>query len=141
MQQGAASAAPAEAPTSASPAPLTEVIANLLTYRKNEATVTYTGGVRLSQGARTLTCDELVAALDGTQQVRRMTASGKVLLHDADAGRSIQASIAIYDVAAESIELLGDPVTMKDDSGATLSGKRALYELKSGAARLTGAAP
>lgn len=145
--QPAESAAAAPAPTAPPPipttppmTPMTEVVADLLTYRRNEATVTYTGGVRLSQDARTLTCEELVAELDGAQQVRRMTGSGKILLRDPAAGRSVQGNTAIYDVAAETIELLGDPVTMKDDSGATLSGKRVLYDLKSGSARVAGAA-
>ena len=119
---------------------MTEVIADILTYRRSEATVTYTGGVRLTQGARTLTCDELVAELDDAQQMKTMTGTGKVLLRDAATGRSIQAESASYDVGAESIELLGSPVTMKDDTGATLKGKRALYDLKSGSARLAGAA-
>ncbi len=143
LQQGARS--PAAGPASGTPpvpppAPMTEVISDLLTYRKSAGTVIYTGGVRLSQGARTLTCDELVAELDGTQQVRRMSGSGKILLRDSTAGRSISGSAAVYDVAAASIELSGDPVTMKDDTGATLSGKRLLYDLASGSAHLAGAA-
>jgi len=133
---GTAAAAPAPAATP----PMTEVVADLLTYRRNEATVTYTGGVRLSEGVRTLTCEELVAELDGAQRVRRMVGSGKIVLQDPTAGRSVQGNTAIYDVAAETIELSGDPVTMKDDSGATLSGKRVLYDLKSGSARVAGAA-
>lgn len=132
----------AAAAGSAVPAPaMTEVVADLLTYRRQEASVTYTGGVRLQQGTRTLTCDELIAELDDAQQMRRMTGKGKVELRDAADGRRIQAATAAYDVAAESIELLGTPVTIRDDSGASLTGKRAIYDLKTGAARLAGAAP
>jgi lipopolysaccharide transport protein LptA len=120
---------------------MTEVIADLLTYRKSEATVTYSGGVRLSQGTRTLTCDELVATLDDAQQMKSMVGTGKVALRDTATSRSIQAATATYDVRAESIELLGSPVTIKDDSGASLAGKRAIYDLKSGSARLVGEAP
>ncbi len=133
---GAATASPA-ADTSA----MTEVIADLLTYRRQEASVTYTGGVRLQQGTRTLSCDELVARLDGAQQMKSMTGTGRVVLRDTADGRSIQAATAAYDVAAENIELLGNPVTIKDDSGASLTGKRAIYDLKTGSARLAGAAP
>ena len=122
-------------------ATMTEVIADLLTYRKSEATVTYSGGVRLSQGTRTLTCDELVATLDDAQQMKSMVGTGKVALRDTATSRSIQAATATYDVRAESIELLGSPVTIKDDSGASLAGKRAIYDLKSGSARLVGEAP
>ncbi len=122
------------------PAEMTEVIADFLTYRKQEASVTYTGGVRLTQGTRTLTCDELVADLDEAQQMRSMTGTGKVRLRDTVAGRSIEARTATYDVGAESIELRGEPVTMIDDTGATLKGKRAFYDLKSSSARLAGAA-
>jgi lipopolysaccharide transport protein LptA len=120
---------------------MTEVIADLLTYRRREASVTYTGGVRLSQGTRTLTCDELVAGLDEAQQMRTMTGTGKVLLGDSAEGRTIQADRADYDVAAKKIELNGNPVTIKDDSGASLAGKRAIYDLESGSARLVGTAP
>jgi lipopolysaccharide transport protein LptA len=139
-------AAPAGTPVAstapaADAATMTEVIADILTYRKSESSVTYSGGVRLTQGARTLACDELVAELDGVQQMKSMTGTGKVVLRDAATGRSIQAETASYDVGAESIELLGSPVTMKDDTGATLKGKRALYDLKSGSARLAGTAP
>lgn len=136
---------PAAPPTpgsaSLAPVELTEVIADLLTYRRQEARVSYTGGVRLAYGSRILTCDELVADLDDAQQMKRMSCSGKVVLQDPDAGRTIQASSAAYDVAAESIELLGTPVTIRDESGAALAGKRAIYDLKTGAARLVGAAP
>ena len=61
---------------------------------------------------------------------------------DLDEARAafIQAESALYDVGAETIELRVSPVTMKDDTGATLQGKRALYDLKSGSARLVGAA-
>jgi lipopolysaccharide transport protein LptA len=121
-------------------AELTEVIADLLTYRKQEASVTYTGGVRLTQGTRTLSCDELVAELDEAQQMKSMTGTGKVLLRDSAAGRSIRADGATYDVGTETIELRGEPVTMVDDTGATLKGKRAFYDLKTGSARLAGAA-
>ncbi|MDQ1347013.1 MAG: OstA-like protein, partial [Acidobacteriota bacterium] len=122
------------------PTEMTEVIADFLTYRKQEASVTFTGGVRLTQGTRTLTCDELVADLDEAQQMRSMRGTGKVRLRDTLAGRSIEARTATYDVGAESIELRGEPVTMIDDTGATLKGKRALYDLKSSSARLAGAA-
>ena len=134
-------AAKATAVPAAVAAPMTEVIADLLTYRRQEASVTYTGGVRLQQGTRTLTCDELVAGLDGAQQIRSMVGKGGVVLRDSADGRTIQAATAAYDVAGESIELNGNPVTIKDDSGASLTGKRALYDLKSGSARLAGAAP
>ena len=144
LRKPAASPAPAAAPSAPSApsdtATMTEVIADFLSYRRREATVTYTGGVRLTQGVRTLTCDELVGELDAAQQMKSMTAEGKILLRDATAGRSILAESAIYDVGAETIELRGSPVTMKDDTGATLQGKRALYDLESGSARLVGAA-
>ncbi|MEO8277643.1 MAG: LptA/OstA family protein [Thermoanaerobaculia bacterium] len=132
--------APLVTVATAATAPMTEVLADLLTYRRKESTLTYSGTVRLSQTTRTLACDEIVADLDEKQQVRRMTGTGKVLLRDAAAGRSIQATVATYDVAADSIELTGEPVTIQDDTGAKLTGKRAIYDLKTGAARLAGAA-
>lgn len=133
--------AEAEPPTSGGvAAPLTEIIADLLTYRRAEASVTYTGGVRLQQGTRILTCDELVAGLDSAQQIRSMVGKGSVVLRDSADGRTIQGALASYDVGLESIELTGEPVRIKDDTGASLTGKRAIYDLKSGAARLAGAA-
>ena len=72
--------------------------------------------------------------------MKSMRGTGKVRLRDTLAGRSIEARTATYDVGAESIELRGEPVTMIDDTGATLKGKRALYDLKSSSARLAGAA-
>ncbi|MEO8195603.1 MAG: LptA/OstA family protein [Thermoanaerobaculia bacterium] len=132
--------AAATAGSAAAASTMTEVIADLLTYRRKEASVTYTGGVRLQQGTRTLTCDELVAKLDDAQQIKSMTGTGKVQLRDTADGRTIQAATADYDVAAEAIELLGSPVTIKDDAGASLTGKRAIYDLKTGSARLAGTA-
>lgn len=120
---------------------MTEVVADFLTYRRSESTVTYTGGVRLTQGTRTLTCDELVARLDSGQQMESMSGRGEVLLRDTETGRTIQAETAAYDVGAEIIELLGEPVTLKDASGGMLKGKRAIYDLESGSARVVGAAP
>ncbi len=130
----------ASAPAGGVAAPMTEVIADLLTYRRAEASVTYTGGVRLQQGTRTLTCDELIAGLDGAQRIQSMVGKGSVLLRDSADGRTISGTTASYDVAQESIELAGSPVRIKDDTGASLTGKRAIYDLKSGAARLAGAA-
>lgn len=43
---------------------------------------------------------------------------------------------ATYDVGAESIELVREPVTMIDDTGATLKGKRAFYDPGRASARL-----
>lgn len=88
-----------------------------------------------------MSCDELVAGLDSAQQIRSMVGKGSVVLRDSADGRTIQGALASYDVALQSIELTGDPVRIKDDTGASLTGKRAIYDLESGAARLAGTAP
>ena len=116
-----------------------EVHAKTLTYRRDEARLTYEGDVRVSRSARSFTCRTLVADLDDGNRIRKMVGEGAVHLDDPSGGRTVDGERAEYDVATGEVLVTGNPVNMKDAQGAVIRGRRLLYDLKSGAARLLGA--
>ena len=116
-----------------------EVLARTLSYRRDERRLLYEDDVRVTQGERYFTCDELIADLDPQNRIQKMVGSGGVHLRDPEAGRTIDADSAEYEVASGSVLMSGDLVTMKDAQGGVLRGKRLIYNLESGSARLLGA--
>lgn len=116
-----------------------EVTSETLFYSDLENLLVYEGSVKMQQSARQLSCAKLVAELGADRKIRRMIGTGAIQLRDPAAGRAIDGDRAEYDVASGSVLIAGDLVTMKDADGALLKGKRLLYDLNTGAAKLLGA--
>lgn len=115
-----------------------EVSAGNLTYREAEGEIVYAGGVQAVQSGRVLSCDELTVVLHSDRRLKSMAAAGKVLLRETASGRVVQATRADYDLAAGTIDFVGEPVTLNDPQGARMTGHRLRYDLATSAARMTG---
>lgn len=119
----------------------TEITSETLAYRRAERTVTYAGSVRMSQGERTLAADELVASLGEDERVRAMVATGAVRLEEKGSGRTVTGTRVEYDLARRSALFEGTPVTLEDRQGTRIQGRRLLYDLASGSARMVAEKP
>ncbi len=115
-----------------------EVSAGNLTYREAEGEIVYAGGVRAVQSGRILSCEELTVVLHPDRRLKSMAAAGEVLLRETASGRVVQAARADYDLAAGTIDFVGEPVTLNDPQGARMTGRRLRYDLATSAARMTG---
>ena len=117
-----------------------EVRARTMVYRRPagtpRGTVVYSGGVESEQGERTLVCRELVVELDDDGRAERMTCTGAVRLEDRAAGNTATGERAVYDLAARTVDITGAPVKLTKGDGGAVEGRRVLYEVDAGRARV-----
>lgn len=129
------------APGKGNQAPI-EVAANEMVYKDGSGQLTYTGNVRVEQEARTLTCQHLEVELEEAQaderEVETMTCTGDTKLNDPATGRRIEGQRAIYHVAERQMEMLGEPVTMRDRDGNVVRGRRLFYFMDDGKVEIKG---
>lgn len=119
-----------------------EVTADLLTYRRADSTVIYSGHVRVEQQRRTLSCGELAVELEGDgRQAKRMTCRDDVELVDPVESQRVSGDVAVYSVAANQVEIYGDKVRLVDSQNNRLEGKYLLYNLGLGKVEIKGQAP
>lgn len=130
-----------EAATAGTAPRQTEITAETLAYRRQERTIVYQGAVRMAQDGRTLTADELVNQLGPDDKIQRTVASGALRLEDAASGRAVEANRADYDLAARTALFEGSPVVLRDRLGTTIQGRRLLYDLSTGNARMLSEKP
>jgi lipopolysaccharide export system protein LptA len=117
-----------------------EVLANDLAYQQGAGVLTYTGNVRVEQEGRTLACQKLDVELgEGEERkVETMTCTGDVKLNDPPAGRRVEGQKAVYAVVQRTIEMFGEPVTMRDKTGNVVRGRRLIYNLDNGKVEVKG---
>jgi lipopolysaccharide export system protein LptA len=121
-----------------------EVTARTLRYDKASEELVYEGDVRADQQQRVLECRRLVVQLTEGGEAERMTCTGAARLDDRQAGNRARGETAVYDLAARTVTMTGEPVTLTKADGATVAGGRVVYSLDSGQARVVsapGAAP
>lgn len=128
-----------------------EVSARTMVYRRPleaaRGSVLYRGNVESEQGERVLSCRELEVALDQDGAAERLTCSGSVRLEDRVTGNVAQGERAVYDLALRAIDITGEPVLLTKGDGGEVEGRRVLYEVDAGRARVlsgaseAGAAP
>lgn len=117
-----------------------EVVANELVYRESAGVLTYTGGVRVLQTGRTLSCKTLVVELAESSEAETMTCTGDARLNDPKTGRNIAGEKAIYHVDQRRVDMLGEGglVTMRDREGNQVQGKRLIYHMDDGRVEVLG---
>jgi lipopolysaccharide transport protein LptA/LPS export ABC transporter protein LptC len=117
-----------------------EVVANELVYRESAGVLTYTGGVRVLQAGRTLSCKTLVVELAESSEAETMTCTGEARLNDPKTGRNIAGEKAIYHVDQRRVDMLGEGgiVTMRDREGNQVQGKRLIYYMDDGRVEVQG---
>jgi lipopolysaccharide transport protein LptA len=123
----------------AAPTPI-EVQAPQLVYRRGERYAQYSGGVRIAQEKRLLTCDSAKVTLGEGNRAQRVTCEGNVKIDDPPANRKVEGQRADYDVAAKTITVTGEPVTLSDLVRGKAQGKQLIYDLAQGTIRLLSAA-
>jgi len=64
-----------------------------------------------------------------------------VRVRDLASGRRVSGDRAEYDLESRSAIVTGTPVEIREGSGTVLRGRRALFDLATGAARLLSEAP
>jgi lipopolysaccharide transport protein LptA len=115
-----------------------EVTSSELVYLSGKGLLTYTGDVHAVQEGRTITCQQLEAALGKDKKVETMTCTGQAHLVDPQAGRDLQGDRAVYKVKERVIEMYGSPVNMKDKDGNRLQGKHMTYVMEGGRVEVKG---
>ncbi len=129
-----------EAEAGASPPAPIEVEAPSLVYRRGERYALYSGGVRIAQEKRLLTCEEAKVTMGEGNRAERMSCDGNVRIDDPPANRRVEGKHADYDVLAKQITVVGDPVTLSDLVRGKAQGRRLIYDLANGTIRLLSAA-
>ena len=119
-----------------------EVTSELLTYRRGDSTVIYSGKVRIEQERRTITCGELAVELDDSgQEAERMICRDDVRLLDPVAARRVHGDAAVYSVAQDLLEIYGDRVQLIDSRNNRLEGRYLRYDFDAGTVKIEGKAP
>ena len=119
-----------------------EVTSDFLTYSQTEDTVVYSGGVRVEQAGRLITCRELSVELDGAgREAQRMTCRDQVQVSDAETRRQVQGDSAVYSVAEERVEVYGESVRLIDSQNNRMEGRYLLYDLGAGTVQIQSRPP
>lgn len=130
------------APAADGAAPLVSVItAARLDYLRDEGRAHYEGGVRVRQERREIAGEAMDVEFDDDGQARRMHVTGGVTIDDRETGRQVTGDDADYDLASGQVVVLGEPVVIREQSGTTLRGRRALFDQRTGSARMLSEAP
>jgi lipopolysaccharide transport protein LptA/LPS export ABC transporter protein LptC len=117
--------------------PITVLAQNLL-YRDGAGVLTYTGNVHVDQDSRTLTCQQLDVELDKDKKAKTLICTGETNLNDPATGRNIVGDKAVYQLATRKVDMVGEPVTMRDKDGNIVHGKRLLYSIDNGKVEVLG---
>lgn len=120
---------------------VTVITAERLDYLRGEGRAHYEGGVRVRQAQREISGDAMDVEFDEDGQARRMHVTGAVAIEDRETGRQVSGKDADYDLASGEVVVVGEPVVIRERSGTTLRGRRALFDQRTGSARMLSEAP
>jgi lipopolysaccharide assembly outer membrane protein LptD (OstA) len=110
-----------------------------LDYLGKLGQVRYTGSVRIVDGARRMECMEAEVELGPGGEMESLLCLGNARLDDRGEGKVVTGERAVYNPSAKTVEVRGNPVTLKDRDGTQLEGRRVIYDLESGNARFLSA--
>jgi len=130
----------APGPGGGDPVPTTTT-AETLDYDRKAGEIRYAGAVRVRQAPREMSADNVVVKLDSKQQAQRLRAAGGVKIEDRSSGRTVEGADADYDLEARTAIVTGQPAIIREKSGTVLRGRRALYDLATGGAKLLSEQP
>jgi lipopolysaccharide transport protein LptA/LPS export ABC transporter protein LptC len=119
------------------PTPI-QASASDLQYTQKSGVLIYTGGVRVDQEGKTITCQKMEVDLGADHQAKTMICTGDVKVNDPKVGRKIEGRKAVYQVSQRQVEITGEPVVMNDKEGNQVRGKRVLYYVDDGRAVVQG---
>ncbi len=115
---------------------LTVATGDKLVYGRESGKLRYSGNVRVKQQSRELAAQEVEVLLDSERRAQRMLATGEVRLQDKTTGRIVTGDDADYELDKKSVIVTGTPVTIRDLNGSLLKGRRALFDVATGSAKI-----
>lgn len=119
-----------------------EVKAPTMTYRDDMGQLLYRGGVQLTSDQRKLSCQNMTVELGpGGQGAERMVCDKNVTLVDPVGGKRVKGDLANFLIAADVIEVFGDPVDLENADGSRLDGQYLRYDVESGNMRFSKTRP
>ncbi|MEM9593063.1 MAG: LPS export ABC transporter periplasmic protein LptC [Acidobacteriota bacterium] len=118
-----------------------EVTAKTLSYRRLDRQLVYLEDVKVAQGERTITCDELTVDLEEDGGADRMRCRGEVEVVDPTGGQKVTGESAVYTVAQDLVEVFGEEVKLLDAQRNELVGQYLRFDLETGKARVLAKPP
>lgn len=99
------------------------------------------GDIQAISGDNELRCDRLILARAGVQnpQPDKITCEGRVELRDFRTSSRATGQRAIFDVAANRVDIFGKPARLFDRANNTLAGEHLTVDLKTGKSTIRGA--
>lgn len=126
-------------PVFAAPAEPIDIDAAKLEVNQKAGTAVFSGGVKVVQGAMTLTAPTLNAVYGGggKTELKSLTATGGVtIVRGGPETETATGETAVYNPSAQTLTLSGGQVTLTR-GGNTLSGSQLVYNMATGNAQLT----
>jgi lipopolysaccharide transport protein LptA len=117
-----------------------EISSRHMTYGSTEKSLHYEGDVSVTQGAQTVSCQDLRVELDEEQRPERYDCSGEARVVDQELQRTVEGSLVVYRPGAGEVEVSGEPVKLVDPKLGRIEGPRLWYSIDDGSVRM-GAAP
>ena len=119
-----------------------EVKAPTMTYKADPGRLLYNGGVKMTSDQRKLSCRDMTVELGpGGQGAERMVCDKNVTLIDPVGGKKVKGDLANFLIAADVIEVFGDPVDLENADGSRLDGQYLRYDVESGTMRFSKTRP
>lgn len=119
-----------------------QITAGHLTFRQPQQTVVYSEDVAIVERQRTIVCAELTVELSASgNEAKRMFCRGDVRLDDPVERRRVTGEVAVYTVAQDRLEVLGDRVELVDSQQNRIAGKYLLYDLAAGTVQIRSRVP
>jgi len=88
-----------------------------MSAKREPGRVELAGAVKIEESGRILESEKATFLFDRDNQIDRMEATGKVVVHDASGARSARGDSAVYRVPQRKLRILGEPAVLVDASG------------------------
>jgi lipopolysaccharide transport protein LptA len=129
------------AESGALPAAPLEVTANEMLFDHDQDLLLYTGNARVVQLQKSLRCNEIHLFLGEEGGFDKMICEGSVFMQDGESGNSVSGERATYRPGAETVEVDGSPVVLRDSDGTKIEGKTLIYDFATATAQIKSAPP
>jgi len=103
-------------------------VSERLSAKRSDGSITLHGHVLVTDGGRSIRCDESRFLFDSQRQLDRVVSTGSIELSEKATGRKGTGSKVVYEVAQRQIVIDGDPASMTDPQG-TIKGSRIVFDV------------
>lgn len=112
------------------------IAAQRMRYIEPQGRLVYEGSARIAQGGRSMSCPLLQLEMNDDQEFERMYCEGGTQIGDEEGGSQIRGNAAIYNTAESKVKILGEPVTLNQASGGTISARLMVYDFETAIAEV-----